>query len=307
MNHGASNTTLRTYARGRTCVGLLITTILCLWNATAAHAQYVQRQVVTSNGAVTFIGNSLGLNKNGTLDEPGTSGSIGTFTTTNTSLRDNFAWPPGTTEDWRQNSSAAVLNLPPNSRVVYAELIWGGSYLYGPEDVRPFLDDPVDFRTPAGLSQVTPALATRFIRSGPQENYYGRSANVTALVTAGGNGTYTVGRVPATQSASEVDFNAAGWTLAILYEDSSLPARNLSLFVGLEESGGSAASVSGFCTPTSGAVRGRVSVSAIEGDTNAGGDSLRFGSHRVRPQRGPLPPGRTEQPDHQLLRLADQR
>ena len=147
---GLQYTTLRTYARGRTCVGLLITTILCLWNATAAHAQYVQRQVVTSNGAVTFIGNSLGLNKNGTLDEPGTSGSIGTFITTNTNLRDNFAWPPGTTEDWRQNSSAAVLNLPPNSRVVYAELIWGGSYLYGGEDVRPFLDDPVDFRTPAG-------------------------------------------------------------------------------------------------------------------------------------------------------------
>ena len=99
---------------------------------------------------------------------------------------------------------------------------------------------------------------------------------MTALVTAGGNGTYTVGRVPATQGASEADFNAAGWTLAILYENSSLPARNLSLFVGLEQAGGSAASVSGFCTPTSGAVRGRVAVSAIEGDTNSGGDSLRF-------------------------------
>ena len=276
LNKRGLQHTLHTYARGRTCVGLLITTILGLWNATAAHAQYVQRQVVTSNGAVTFIGNSLGLNKRGTSDEPGTSGSIGTFITTNTNLRDNFAWPPGTTEDWRQNSSAAVLNLPPNSRVVYAELIWGGSYLYGGVDVRPFLDDPVEFRTPDGLSQVAPAVATRFIRSGPDDNYYGRSANVTALVTAGGNGTYTVGRVPATQGASEVDFNAAGWTLAVLYEDSTLPARNLSLFVGLEKSGGSAASLSGFCTPTSGAVRGRVAVSAIDGDTQATGDSLRF-------------------------------
>ena len=231
---------------GSSCVCLLITTILGLWNATAAHAQYVQRQVVTTHGAVTFIGNSLGLNKDGTNDEPGTSGSIGTFITTNTNLRDNFAWPPGTTEDWRQNSSAAILNLPPNSRVVYAELIWGGSYLFGGVDVRPFLDDPVEFRTPAGLSQVTPAVATRFTRSGPEDNYYGRTANVTALVTAGGNGTYTVGRVPATQGASEADFNAAGWTLAVLYENSTLPARNLSLFVGLERAGGSAASVAGF-------------------------------------------------------------
>ena len=85
----------------------------------------MQRQVVTSNGAVTFIGNSLGLNKRDSFDEPGTRGSIGTFITTNTNLRDNFSWPPGTTEDWRQNSSAAVLNLPPNSRVVYAELDLG--------------------------------------------------------------------------------------------------------------------------------------------------------------------------------------
>ena len=124
LNKRGLQHTLHTYARGRTCVGLLITTILCLWNATAAHAQYVQRHVVTSNGAVTFIGNSLGLNKRDSFDEPGTWGSIGTFITTNTDLRDNFAWPPGTTEDWRQNSSAAVLNLPPNSRVVYAELIF---------------------------------------------------------------------------------------------------------------------------------------------------------------------------------------
>ena len=34
--------------------------------------------------------------------------------------------------------------------------------------------------------------------------------------------------------------------------------------------------MSGFCTPTTGDVRGRVAVSAMEGDTNSGGDSLRF-------------------------------
>ena len=40
--------------------------------------------------ATAFIGNALGLNKNGGFDAPGTSGSIGTFITTNTALRDNF-------------------------------------------------------------------------------------------------------------------------------------------------------------------------------------------------------------------------
>src|SRR6187401_2273738 len=139
-----------------------------------------------------------------------------------------------------------------------------------------FLDNPVEFRTPAGLSQVTPALPTRFTLSGSQQNYYTRTADVTALVTAGGNGTYTVGRVPATQG-DDSDFNAAGWTLAIVYENSTLPARNLSLFVGLERVGGGIASVASFCTPSVGPVRGRVAVSAIDGDTHQTGDSLRFG------------------------------
>src|SRR5262249_3430175 len=86
------------------------------------------------------------------------------------------------------------------------------------------------------------------------------------------------GGVPGTQSASETDFNVAGWTLAIVYENFSLPTRNLSLFVGLEPQDGQPASVSGFCTPTGSApLRGRVAVSAVEGDTHLDGDTLRFG------------------------------
>ena len=49
----------------------------------------MQRRVVTTHGAITFVGNSLGLNKDGTNDRPGTSGSVGAFITTNTSLQKN--------------------------------------------------------------------------------------------------------------------------------------------------------------------------------------------------------------------------
>jgi uncharacterized repeat protein (TIGR01451 family) len=252
-----------------------------LWNATAAHAQYVQRQVVTNSGAVTFIGNSLGLNKDGTNDRPGTSGSLGTFITTDTNQRENPQWPNGTTGDWRLNSSSAVVSLLSGSRVIHAELIWGGSYLFDNEDVSAFLNEPINFTTPAGTTQVTRDPTTAVTRSGPQQNYYVRTANVTALVSAAGDGTYTVGRVPATQATGEANFNAAGWTLAILYENSELPTRSLSLFLGLEPQGGATASVSGICTPdSSGQLRARVAVSAVEGDTNDPNDtrdSLRFG------------------------------
>ena len=262
-------------------VCLLFTTILFLLNATGAHAQYVQRQVVTTNGAITFVGNSLGLNKDGTNDRPGTSGSLGTFITIDTSLQDNPEWPQGTTGDWRLNSSSAVLSLPEGSRIIHAELIWGGSYLFGTEDVSDFLNDPINFTTPAATTQVTRDPTTAVERSGPQQNYYVRTANVTALVSAAGNGTYTVGRVPATQATDEANFNAAGWTLAILYEKAGLPTRSLSLFLGLEPQGGATASVSGLCTPdNNGHLRARLAASASGGDTPDPGDtrdSLRFG------------------------------
>ena len=265
----------------RAGVCLLFATILVLWSAIAAHAQYVQRQVLTTHGAVTFVGNSLGLNKDSTLDGPGTSGSLGTFITIDTNLQDNPQWPPGTTGDWRLNSSSAVVSVQSGSRVIHAELIWGGSYLFGTEDVSDFLNDPINFTTPAGTTQVTRDPTTAVERSGAQQNYYVRTANVTALVSAAGNGTYTVGRVPATQATDEANFNAAGWTLAILYENANLPTRSLSLFLGLEPQGGATASVSGICTPDKkGQLRARVAVSAVEGDTNDPNDtrdSLRFG------------------------------
>ena len=84
---------------------------------------YLQRRVVTTNGAITFVGNALGLNKESTTDSPGTAGSIGTFITTDTSLRDNPTWPFGTTGDWHLNSSSASLGMPAGSRVIHAELI----------------------------------------------------------------------------------------------------------------------------------------------------------------------------------------
>ena len=294
----------------RACVCLLFATILFLWNPIAAQEPgYVQRQVVTTNGAITFVGNSLGLNKDGTNDRPGTSGSLGTFITTDTSQQDNPEWPHGTTGDWRLNSSSAVLSLPSGSRVIHAELIWGGSYLFGTEDVSDFLNDPINFTTPAGTTQVTRDPTTAVTRSGPQQNSYVRTANVTALVSAAGSGTYTVGRVPATQATDEANFNAAGWTLAILYENAGLPTRSLSLFLGLEPQGGATASVSGICTPdNNGKLRARVAVSASRGRHPRPQQHSRLASIRPfqQPQSGQVPPVRTQQPGGELLRIADQ-
>jgi uncharacterized repeat protein (TIGR01451 family) len=283
-----------------------------------AWAQYVQRANLTTNGSVTFTGNTLGLDGatvrigNATVGQngSGTRGAIGTFITTDPALQDLVpapqagvpVFPPGTTSDWQQNGSAAELRLPLGARVLRAELIWGGSWAsdQAGESVAAFIDQPITLTTPAGSFPVSPDPATSRTTGNlsgagacTTSCFYVRTADVTALVQAGG--THVVSAVPATQSTIENNNNVAGWTLAVVYEDFNQPIRNLTLFLGLEPSGGAAAQVSGFCTPTSGTLNGRLAVSAFEGDARITGDRFLFGStapltdaNRIFGPRNPL-------------------
>jgi hypothetical protein len=112
----------------------LVLLLVSVW-ASPAFAQYTTRYTAIANGAVTFTGNALGLDSEPNQNGQGTSGSIGTFITTNTGSRDITPLPTtapqfpfGTTNDWRQNGSQAVLRLPAGARVLHAELIWGGTF-----------------------------------------------------------------------------------------------------------------------------------------------------------------------------------
>ena len=70
----------------------------------------------------------------------------------------------------------------------------------------------------------------------------------------------------------------AGWTLVVAYGDGASPPRNLSVFDGLQQVGSSSPGVtiplSGFRTPSSGAVRSKVGVVVYEGDRGTTGDGL---------------------------------
>lgn len=115
----------------------------------------VVRSTVNATGAITFTGNTLGLSRSETAGVPGTQDSIGGFITTNTSLQYG-TYPLGTTSLYQSNSSAAILTLPAGSTVLYAELIWGGSYINGTVNLSAAINNPVTFITPAGTSSVTP-------------------------------------------------------------------------------------------------------------------------------------------------------
>ena len=241
-------------------------------------AVYIKRYTTIANGAMTYTGNTLGLSKYRNRNRPGTSHSIGTFITTDTSSRDGSSWYSGTTPRWQENSSAADLRIPAGSAVLYAELIWGGSYLYGGQDVSAFLNNSVTMLTPAGSYGVSPDPITSNTLTG--QYYYVRSADVTLQIQTGGAGRYTVAGVPGTESTSHNTANAAGWTLAVVYRNDALPARNLTVFVGAELTFSqltTTSSVSGFCTPQTGAIQARMMASIIEGDSNLTGDQMQFG------------------------------
>lgn len=81
----------------------------------------VNRFHTIDHGAITFTGNTLGLSP--VQPEPNID-TLGIFTSVNTSLQVS-GYPQGTTQDWQQNSSSAILSIPPESEILYAELLWG--------------------------------------------------------------------------------------------------------------------------------------------------------------------------------------
>ena len=87
--------------------------------------------------------------------------------------------------------------------------------------------------------------------------------------------------MPAARTSADPTISrSAGWTLEVVYQNANLPLRNLSVYAGQEIIDASSppvdATISGFTTPATGAVTGRVLVTAQEGDSNIVGDQLRF-------------------------------
>ena len=257
-----------------------------------AEAQ-VLRFSKTAAGAIASTGNTLGLAKATGSNGPGTANSIGTFIALDPKSVDKTpaalgtAWAAGTTSDWTKNGSNGPLALPAAADVLYAELVWAGSFNYGGEDLSAALETPVTLSFSGESVAVAPDAATSLTVAeqsiaGFAANYYLRSAAVTDFVSKHRGGLYTVSGVPGTQSEKVNSLNAAGWQLVVAYRDSKLPVlRNLSIFVGgsfVDEDSVQDYTLSGFCAPSSGVVEGRVTISALEGDADLEGDQLLIGS-----------------------------
>jgi len=249
----------------------------------------------TQPGNVVAAGNTLGLSHAFTANGPGTEDSIGSFITLDPQSVDNVPpnllnpWFTGTSGEWEQNGSAARLELPSEAEILYAELVWGGSFAYGDENVLADLGTAVTLSVGADSVSVMPDNATSVTINEQGSfplRYYMRSGDVSDFVAAHKGGIYETTGVPATQSILSNTSNAAGWTLVVAYRYDNEPIRNMSVFVGgvfVDEDVTVDYPVDGFCAPPSTPIAGTIAIATLEGDADRVGDQLAIGETAADP------------------------
>jgi uncharacterized repeat protein (TIGR01451 family) len=243
-------------------------------------ADYIPVYHAQVNGGIVFTGNTLGLDKSNNTNGPGTAGSAGAFISQDqTSKVGNF--PSGTTLNYLNNGSSAELDLPIDSVILHAELIWSGSYGYGTSITLELAQtNPIKLICPDGTSYpVKPRKETaqhKVHNSTLPGGFYVCSADVTDILRGYGRGRYTAGAIAGTVAKMENANNCAGWTLAIAYSHPHMLTSSLHLYVGCSWSNDPALNVTGFMTPANGIFTSRLFVSALETDQSLSGDQFRL-------------------------------
>lgn len=173
------------------------------------------------------------------------------------------------------NSSSSHVEIPDGAGVLFAQLTWSGQSTAAARDqVR--LTGPDGLTTP-----ITGGLDTLATGSA-----YQGSADVTSLVQAAGEGSYTVANVQSTTGTNQY----AGWSLVVVLSDPDEPSRNLTVYRGFGSITGTDVeefTVDGFLTPPSGPVRTEIGVVVYEGDRGLTGDQLSLEGRAVTDASNP--------------------
>ncbi len=185
------------------------------------------------------------------------------------------------------NSSSSTLGLPPGAIVRSARLVWGsagdGTDGNGENGVR--------FDTPAtagyAYTAVSAGTACGSIANvtGANTRGFACGADVTALVTAGGSGAYTVGGIEQrVTTGGDLPDHWSGWALYVVFELPTEPLRRLVLADGFQRVQTGAATTitaTGFVAPASGAVNASLTYTSGEGDSGIAGDNATFGTRSL--------------------------
>jgi uncharacterized repeat protein (TIGR01451 family) len=239
----------------------------------AATRTFAQRYTTNTKGEITIIGNTL-LTCSTTGTNGGQCANAQTGAATSVGPTNNSFTMINVDTDADAttfNSSTAGLTMPSGSSVLFAGLYWTGTSTAANRNT-------VLFKRP-GAAAYQALTASTLDDSGTAIVYYQGFVDVTAQVATGGNGTYTVANVQTTVNNTNL---VAGWSLVVVYGNSTLPTRNLSVYDGYQRVAGASQvdiTISGFITPPFGAVNTTIGTVAIDGDRTSteGTAGLQFG------------------------------
>lgn len=174
------------------------------------------------------------------------------------------------------NSSSTGLTMPSGSKVLFAALYWSANTSAGTSGaVPPSATDKgtVEFAVP-GQAYATITSTETNVSGSAYQGY----ADVTALVSGAGNGTYSVADI---QAGTGVD-RYAGWALVVAYQNAAEKMRDLRIYdgFGVVSSGSTSVNipVTGFQTPQYGTVNTKIGAVVYEGDLGKTGDVLQLNS-----------------------------
>lgn len=178
---------------------------------------------------------------------------------------------PCSVKNASNNVSAALSGIPASATIVNAYLYWVAS------GATP--DYTVSF-------EGTSRTATRQYTATSNGKYFGGVVDVTTSVAAKRNGTYSFSGLTIDNSTDcAVAAVVGGWSLLVVYSDSSQPFRVLNIYEGLKPIQNNSGSpetitVSNFQVPASGSYTGRVGLLVWEGDSDlaSASEKLMFGS-----------------------------
>lgn len=261
-------------------LGLLLTVLA---SPSRAERAIGQRFVANTNGEIALIGNAI------LTCPPGSVSTTAPNPTCEQTLAGNSsagARNDGFTMEYIDvdsdastfTSSSANLNIPAGSTVLFAGLYWSGISA-DPARNQVLLKTPTSFGYSVRTASV---LDTSPFRT----NSYQGFANITAQVSAAGNGTYTVANVQTTPGVG----NYGAWGMVVVYQNNSLSLRNLAVYDGFQQLAGTSATipVGGFLTPLSGPVNTRLGAITYEGDLPASGDTFAINGTQLTDANNPV-------------------
>ncbi|SHJ40708.1 conserved repeat domain-containing protein [Clostridium cavendishii DSM 21758] len=204
--------------------------------------------------------------------------------TLNANTSDMITTAGTATRDYTKAGSSASINILPNSTILYAELIWYSTVTSNDPsalNVISTANAPINLMTPINSITITPQNTEDYTApSGSIERF--RSANVTNIIANSLSGSYTVSNVPTSIPTTGLSDTRAGWTLAVVYRNTSFRPNKINFSSGIsyiDQSTPIQTTLTGFTTEndTMG-LKGNIVLAAANGNPRIISGSLKAGA-----------------------------